>query len=285
MVGVSAGGPGKGPLHRLSRSLNKRLHRRDIELLRSLPSFAPNSRGDYASLARIAVDGANESFPRLVTMLRTFDGGPDFATPIESFDNSEPAMAVAKRLHHLFTKYGSDKSSSHNYHLLYGSILAQCTQAPNILEIGMGTNAEDVVSNMSGKGSPGGSLRAFSEFAPDASVYGADIDARILFEEGRIRTCQVDQTDPDSLARLFQKFNCGFDLIIDDGLHAPHANISTLTFALQNLKAGGWVVVEDIAEAAIPVWQVISRLLPAGHQAKLIMAKAGVLFAVRKCAT
>jgi hypothetical protein len=281
MVGVSAGARRKGPLHRLKRSLNRRLHSRDIMLLRSFPSFAPNSRGDYASRAKIAVDGANGTFPRLVQLIHTFDGGLDCPTPIESFDNSEPALAAAGRLQLLFNKYGSDKSSSHDYHHLYGSILAQCTQAPNILEIGMGTNAEDVVSNMNGKGSPGGSLRAFSEFAPDASVYGADIDARILFDEGRIRTCQVDQTDPESLARLFQKFNCGFDLIIDDGLHAPHANISTLTFALQNLKPGGWVVVEDIADAAIPIWKVVSRLLPAGHQATLILAKAGVLFAVR----
>jgi hypothetical protein len=259
------------------------MHRRDIELVASMPIFAPNSRGDYAAIAKIALDAANQTFPRLVEMMRAFGSGQkDDATPIESFGTTETAKTAAKRLQSLFDKHGSDKSSSHNYHHLYGAILDKYAAPPNILEIGMGTNAADVVSNMSGKGSPGGSLRAFSEFSPEAWIYGADIDERILFEEGRIRTCQVDQTDAGSLARLFRKFDCGFDLIIDDGLHAPHANIATLTFALQNLKEGGWVVVEDIAEASIPIWHMVSKLLPADHQAHVISAKKAFVFVVQK---
>ena len=51
------------------------------------------------------------------------------------------------------------------------------------------------------------------------------------------------------------------DLIIDDGLHAPNANLATLNYALRKLSRNGFVVIEDILPCHMPVWNVINTLL------------------------
>jgi hypothetical protein len=72
----------------------------------------------------------------------------------------------------------------------------------HLLEIGLGTNNTDVVSNMGSEGVPDASLRAFRDYLPNARIYGAGIDKRILFEESRIKTYFADQTDLAAAARL-----------------------------------------------------------------------------------
>jgi hypothetical protein len=135
-----------------------------------------------------------------------------------------------RELADLFRERGSDKSTYHNYHLVYGHLLAgKRDHALHIVEIGLGTNNIDVPSNMGLFGKPGASLRAFRDWAPHASVFGADVDRRILFMEDRIETFWVDQTDPTSLQDLAMRLSDKkFDLIIDDGLHVPAANFNTI---------------------------------------------------------
>ena len=101
----------------------------------------------------------------------------------------------------------------------------------NILGIGLGTNNTNLVSTMGTEGKPGASLRAFRDFCMNAEVIGADVDESILFKEDRIKTFYVDQTSNNSLNNLKDKFTNKFDLIIDDGLHSPDANINTLRIA------------------------------------------------------
>jgi hypothetical protein len=129
---------------------------------------------------------------------------------------------------------------------------------------------------------PGASLRAFRTFLPRATIYGADIDERILFEEDRIRTFVVDQTERESWDSLSTVIDQDFDLIIDDGLHSPNANIATLLFGLGRLKIGGWLVVEDIPAVALPLWQVISALLPEQYESRIVAAPVALLFSVRR---
>jgi hypothetical protein len=131
------------------------------------------------------------------------------------------------------------------------------------------------------QGIPGASLRAFKAYLPQARILGADVDRRILFEEERIRTLFVDQTDIKTFASLEQVTGHAFDLIIDDGLHAPNANIATLLFALRNLKRNGWFVVEDIPVTALPIWDVVANLLLAKYSCWLLAAKRGCLFVLR----
>ena len=105
-----------------------------------------------------------------------------------------------------------------------------------------------IVSNMAWhKGAqPGSSLRAFRDFLPHAQIFGADIDRQIPFEDHRIRTFYVDQTREESFEEFALNLsNVSVDLVIDDGLHAPNANIRTMLFSFQILKPGGRFIAED----------------------------------------
>ena len=254
-----------------------------IHLMHELTLFAPGSAGSYADCAQLTLQSAQQTFPFLVELIKTLNipyqdaiiDAPFFAT-----DNSH--QLAAEKLKSLFNQYGSDKSQRHDYHHVYGRILSKPDQVRTILEIGLGTNNTDVVSNMGESGKPGASLRAFKDFAPQAKVFGADIDSRILFEEDRIQTYWVDQTDLSSFTQLDQNVPNEADLIIDDGLHSPNANIAVIRFALNKIKIGGWVVVEDILEEALPVWQVISALLPNTYRSNIIKCIGGYIFAIER---
>ena len=128
-------------------------------------------------------------------------------------------------------------------------------------------------------GRPGASLRAFRDFLPRGQICGADIDRRILFSEERIETYFVDQTCQTSFDDLWLALGPRqFDLVIDDGLHSPNANVATMLFSLRCLKKGGTLIIEDISSDAIPVWQTISALLPSDSTPTIIRAKNGILF-------
>lgn len=185
-----------------------------------------------------------------------------------------------KELGELFAYHGSDKSTKHNYYLLYASILKGKRDLPlNILEIGLGTNNPDLPSSMRGKGTPGASMRAFRDWGKKFNVYGADVDKDILISEDRIKTYFVDQTKPESLDNLVARLP-KFDLIIDDGLHTPWANLNTLNFALKLLKPRGYFVVEDIRDIYIPVWKIAVSLFPDNYKYRLIKAKKEIMLAL-----
>jgi hypothetical protein len=191
----------------------------------------------------------------------------------------------AAKLGSIFTKYGSDKANSHNYHIVYSYILNKLgvDSKLDILEIGMGTNNPELISSMGANGKPGASLYAFREYLPNANIYGADIDKAILFDSERIKTSYVDQLDNRTFNELLNKFgNTKFDLIIDDGLHSIGANLNTLIFALNNLKDNGWIVIEDIHVRYN--WMMIEFLLINTNKYKthFIHADGGNLFVINK---
>ena len=231
--------------------------------------------------AQLTVKASNQTFPLIVDLISLNGRAIDDPVAIESLVNTEGKRVAAAQLKSLFDYFGSDKAT-HDYHLLYGSILADRNSVTNLLEIGIGTNNPDVVSHMGRRGRPGASLRAFRDFLPQAMIYGADIDSRILFEEDRIKTFLLDQTERESWGLLSAAVDHDFDLIIDDGLHSPNANIATLLFGLERLKIGGWLVVEDIPAVALPLWQVILTLLPGQYEARIIAAWVALLFLVRR---
>lgn len=182
---------------------------------------------------------------------------------------------------------GSDKGGVHNYHLLYQPILSMLTARTGgdrlrLLEIGLGTNHLDVVSNMGIYGQPGASVRAFRDFLPEAEIDGADIDRRILFSEERIRTFWVDQLSDQSLADLFKQRS--YHLVIDDGLHTIEANLNTFVAAMEAVIPGGWIVVEDIA--AIPdsaqVWLAMCNLVADRFNPFLVEILGSLVFLARK---
>lgn len=259
---------------------------RSVAIINAFPIFTPYSFGHCNSRAKLTILSAQQTFPFLVHFLKA-SGNKQIDLKVvhaeefcAEFESQEPAA----RLKCVLDQYGSDKANPNNYHLIYGAILKNASAVLAILEIGLGSNNSNVVSNMGSYGRPGASLRAFRKFLPNANVYGADVDQRILFNEDRIKTFFVDQTDLDSVEALGQKVGTDFDLIIDDGLHSPNANISVLSFALPRLRIGGWLVIEDIANCVLPVWQVIATLIPKEFRPYIIAAKSSLVFAVQRTA-
>ncbi len=150
----------------------------------------------------------------------------------------------------IFIKHGSDKSfPSHRYDLVYENIFGEIgTQHPvKILEIGLGSNNPDTVSHMGESGTPGASLFSYRDYFPNAMIYGADIDTRILFESDRIKTVFVDQLDSSSFKSMHDALGRPeLDIFIEDGLHSVTASLNSLNYALAHVRRGGFIILEDL---------------------------------------
>ena len=259
----------------------------NYKLIARLAAFTPNTAGSLKDQSELALLCAQQVFPFIGLLLNALSRSPTAVSSIDTLCTDSVSRDAARELELLFNKHGSDKAWDHNYHHLYGSFLGpRRYDTLRVLEIGLGTNNPDVVSTMGKNGIPGASLRAFRDFLPNAEIFGADIDEPILFKEDRIETYYVDQTQPDSFNDLLLNLGIeGFDLVIDDGLHAPNANIATLAFALHILNPNGWFVVEDIKTESLPIWETVSALLPVDSHPALIKARRAYMFVVRKPST
>jgi hypothetical protein len=251
-------------------------------VLDGLPAFRPNSEGDRQTLAALTMLAAHQTVPLMLQLLEHAGGDVLALTDIETYGSASRHPDDLELLGSLFDRYGSDKAGDHNYHLFYAGVFDDRCTVRSVLEIGLGTNNPSIVSTMGRAGRPGASLRAFRDFFTSAHIFGADVDRGILFVEDRIDTCYVDQTDQASFAALSDLTGGDLDLIIDDGLHAPNANLAVLVYALDHLAVGGWVVIEDIAAEAVPLWQVVGALMPSAYACELLQARSGVIFAARR---
>lgn len=163
-----------------------------------------------------------------------------------------------KRLNELCDKYGSDKGSMlesssiyehspHNYSKVYSWVFSPIKDHNLIVfECGLGTNNPNIRSTMGINGIPGASLRVWRDFFPNATIYGADIDKDILFNEDRIITDYMDQTSSESINEFWNKYDIRPNIIIDDGLHEYHAGISLYENSIDRLKDNGIYIIEDI---------------------------------------
>jgi hypothetical protein len=156
--------------------------------------------------------------------------------------------------------YGSDKGEvdstghpypnpSHTYADYYSSLFFHCRQTPTkVFECGLGTNNPDLPSNMGVNGKPGASLRVWKDYFPNATIYGADIDKDVLFEEPRIKTYYVDQLDPESISDMWEEVGVrDFDFMVDDGLHTFEAGSTLFTNSISKLAQHGVYVIEDVS--------------------------------------
>ena len=168
---------------------------------------------------------------------------------------SEPPTDLAA----LFDKYGSDKGTlgnpavkfswrSHNYSDYYSELFHRSRKSiRKVFECGIGTNNETIESNMTSSAIPGASLRAWRDYFPNAIIYGADVDAEILFVEDRIETGYIDQLDSKSIKKYFSTFpKNSLDIMIDDGLHTFEAATNLLENSIEFLGNSGTYVIEDV---------------------------------------
>jgi SAM-dependent methyltransferase len=227
---------------------------------------------------------AEKSITALATLAKANGESLRTFTIEELFSSDLADDKDSQLLGSLFTQYGSDKASVHNYHLVYASVLKPKRETPmNILEIGLGTNNIDVMSNMGLDGKPGASLRAFRDMYKKAQIFGADIDERVLFTEERIRTFFVDQTKQETLENLRKDLSqFQFDLVIDDGLHNSHANLNTLNFALSLLKKDGTLVIEDIRLEDKVYYQIAATLFSQKYELRFVQTRIGYIVLIKR---
>ena len=139
----------------------------------------------------------------------------------------------------LFNKYLSDKGDEigpkHNYAEFYEKYLSTRTEDPLlILEIGI---------------CRGKSLKAWYEYLPNATIIGLDIDDKSEFNNDRIFTFKLDQSNPSELLHFVNE--CAengykFDIILDDGSHHMQDQQISLGYLFTTLKSGGVYFVEDL---------------------------------------
>ena len=252
------------------------------EVVAALRLYAPNSAGTVLQRSSLTLACAQQIFPFLLEVIISLGYTLPPVLPIGAVCNGEGDASAAHQLKTLLDATGSDKAASHDYHLLYGKILQDGLEIRSIFEVGLGTNNESLVSNMGATGKPGASLRAFRDYCPQALVFGGDVDREILFSEERIQTFFVDQTDRNSFTEIDKIIPDDLDLFIDDGLHAPHANIVALGFGLRKIRLGGWVVIEDIVDDALPFWRAVGAILPETYRPAIYLARGGILFAAQR---
>ena len=159
---------------------------------------------------------------------------------------------------------GTDKDYRHSYIRFYDHIFSSFSPK-SILEIGV---------------AHGASLCLWKLYFPNSKVMGIDNSKKPLHNLARqlVKRNLIEIKICDAY-RL--KTRAKFDLIIDDGLHSPNANLTTLLYGLTKVKIGGYVVIEDIAREALPFWVVVSALLPDTYEQRIYDDGLGLIYSVK----
>lgn len=245
-------------LSRLSLSIS-RSSKSQLNIVKTFDMYRPRSAGLSSIKSFLTVNTINNIFPLLVSLLEKYSLFEIKVKSIDSFKDSN--LKLQNSLHRLLSYYGSDKSTHHRYHYVLSTIFPDPSKVVSVLEIGLGSTNKNIVSNMGLHGKPGASLRAFKDYFCNARIYGADIDKNILFQEENICTYFVDQLNDETFNTLRQYLPKSVDLIIDDGLHSPDANIRSLIHLLDLLSEDGWLIIEDINLSSKPIWTVVAFIL------------------------
>jgi len=136
----------------------------------------------------------------------------------------------------IFDTYKTDKGSLghgaeiHNYGLAYEQFFEEFRgNGISICELGV---------------LDGNSLRSWRDYFENARVLGVDnADYRMIDGEDGFTTILGDQGNPIELKEMIGD---GWDIIIDDGSHLPKHQQECLYHLINNVKSGGYYVIEDL---------------------------------------
>lgn len=156
----------------------------------------------------------------------------------------------------LFFQYGTDKGSwhqprraVHNYHRPYETLFTDRRDSiASVLEVGIGSETS-IAYCMAPHYRPGGSLRAWADYFPNARIIGLDMTSEVSLGHPRITTVLADSRNLEQVNAALPT-DTMFDVIIDDGDHQPDAQFATLTNLWDRLNPGGIYVIEDIMRKA-----------------------------------
>lgn len=139
----------------------------------------------------------------------------------------------------IFDKFGSrdngigtDKTTSHSYGETYNKLFTPIKDdVKSILEIGF---------------CGGFGLKAYSEYFPNATIYGIDITDRwtkdICRNNPKINLLIGDATKYE----IINHFNTSYDIIIEDASHNPQHQIRHFQDFHKFVKPGGYYIIEDV---------------------------------------
>lgn len=155
----------------------------------------------------------------------------------------------------LFKKNLSDKCPEvgHSYSPEYYNLLNENkNNYKNILEIGIGNN--ELMKPFCGPDyNVGASLKAWTEFFPNANIFGLDIRKDVLFNDKNINCFFTDQSSESELEKTILEIkkhsesqSLTFDLILDDGSHIYDHMILSFKVLSKYLKINGLYIIEDI---------------------------------------
>lgn len=132
-------------------------------------------------------------------------------------------------IEHLLAHHGSDKCTVHSYGDFYDQLLTPLRGRPiTMLEVGV---------------AQGGSLKAWAEYLPLATIIGLDNYAKPIDLSDRVKLVHADSTDLEQVNAALGDLR--FDLIVDDGSHWIKDQIPTWMNLWPRLLRGTYVV-EDI---------------------------------------
>ena len=151
----------------------------------------------------------------------------------------------------LFDTQGTDKGWYSDFYEIL--LRDRREELRSLLEIGIGTLAPGENASMFGHAAdhykPGGSLRAWRDYLPNAEIVGLDCQPDTQFSDERIRTLLCDSTDAASAAGALATLP-KFDAIIDDGSHVAEDQLATLRNFYPALRPSGFYFIEDIGRAS-----------------------------------
>lgn len=224
----------------------------EINLLNNFFEYSPGGSGNIDSINENIIYNIKNISSTLLLLL-------DENIEYKDLNNLNYDESLAHILLELFKNNGSDKYL-HEYHYLYSYIFSK-KNIKKMLEIGIGTQNKEILSNMGNFGIPGGSLRSFSKIlSSDSEIIGLDIDKEILFNDKNIRTFEFDQLNNDHISQFIEKNFDSFDLVIDDGLHSNISVINTIHMSRKILKNKGLLVIEDLQEIQLKFLKIAFAL-------------------------
>lgn len=138
----------------------------------------------------------------------------------------------------LVDDHNTDKNTIHSYLDLYQQLLFNKKEsAKNVLEIGI---------------YKGGSIKLWSDFFTNATIYGLDmfdnIHSDIKYRDNIILNTSIDAYNIDSFNTIFLNKNIKFDFMLDDGPHTLESQKKFIQLYSQIMTDDGILIIEDVQD-------------------------------------
>ncbi|KIM98372.1 hypothetical protein OIDMADRAFT_167198 [Oidiodendron maius Zn] len=149
-------------------------------------------------------------------------------------------------------KHGTDKVTKHQFHFMYGKYLESLRGTRvKLLEIGLGCDVPY---------GPGASYWTWLEYFPDLELYFIENDVECTHRWAELQWIPGttvflgDQADLSFLDKFIETTGGNFDVIIDDGGHHMHEQITSIKKLWKTIKPGGVYFCEDLETSYFPMF-------------------------------